>query len=229
MFLDAWLGLFVWGTLAVLVLLFLVLASLAAIAYGVHLQRKGRSRAFWLLVLPSAAFLAAVAAMANHLLVDQRATKQIVLDLRRPQSEILGDLADVCASRVSDGHCGSGQFKLNVVLIFPEGKELAIQPSSILGSSNSDGSFNYISILGSTSMPLSAGHDLLVANAALLSGADDLEAKMRIAEASNWVLTRNNSNVYSEVRQVHIRPGFALQFRKNVDRIYLDYSILPTR
>jgi len=225
MFLDAALGLLIWGTFGIGLLVLLVLGAFTGILYGIKERRSGKRLVFWLVTLPLATLLVAIAVAVALVLVDDRTEKHLVLDLRKSPDALLADLAGACASTANDDHCDSNRYKLNATLVFRDGRQVSITPTSIRWSQAPTNSWKYILLMGSKAMTLDEGRAFLLSHSSLLSEEADDETKRRIVEAVEWLGRRNDRVVYSEVLNVPLRAGFSLQLRKNIDRVSVDFSL----
>ena len=77
MFLDAALGLLVWGTVGIGLHVLLVLGAFTGLLYGIKRRRSGKRLVFWLVTLPSATLLVAIAVAVALVLVDARTEKHL--------------------------------------------------------------------------------------------------------------------------------------------------------
>ncbi len=149
MFLDAWLGLAFAGTVAVIILSALLLASVFVIVYGFQ-TRRGRPIAGTLIFACGTFFLIAIVVLSIYAFGEHRADKQVVLDLRKPQSAMLTDLAKSCARKITKESCDSTLYKLSALIIFKDGLQLSVPLSDIHWSAGVDQPFGYISLSRNT-------------------------------------------------------------------------------
>jgi hypothetical protein len=228
LFLDSWLALATFGPISILAVLFLLLASGIAFVSGIQLRKKGRVMFPWLLTLPAAMLLVSIAAVSIYILSDHRSHKQVVLDLRVSQSAMLMSLISSCTSKPTDGHCDSTRYVFDALVIFPDGLRLSIAASSIHWSLGSDQKFKYISLMDTTSLSLQSSRRLLLDHAAAFSGKASTEKKKKIEAVGEWLLDccKNNA-VYSEVNSINLTSNLELEFRKNIDQVWVAYSITP--
>jgi hypothetical protein len=225
MLLDAALGLSVWGVTFLGVLPLLVLVSVVALIYAVRAWRARRARLAWGLAIPAAAALACLTVGAFSLLVDHRPDKEVLIDLRKPKAVMLQDVARSCASKPDDDHCDSSRYSLRATVVFPEGLQFAVEASDVRWGPVEDKSFAYISVMTSNSMTLHAAREVLRNHGSLLSLGATAKTQEELKSTQEWLSKPNGQKLYSEVRSVKLRPYFSLVFRKNVDRVAVDYSI----
>lgn len=225
MFLDSWLGLAIWGTVFFGVLLVSVVLSIAGLVYAAKLRREGRGVTFWLIASPLSALLVALCAGVIYIFFDHRIDRHVVLDLGKPRQEILAELIKNCTSSIEDDHCDTKRYNLMVTIIFQDGLTLEVVPKSVHWPSISNQAFGRVSLMGATAMSLQSGRNLMLEHASKFSVNADPKTKKRIAEVESWLTVPNNNAVYSESWGVEVRPGLDLEFRKNVDRVSIDYSI----
>jgi amino acid transporter len=225
-FLDAALGLSVWGAIFIFVILFLLLGSGTVLAYGLRLRKKDRKLLSWLLVLPSVILLAGIAAFFIHAFSDFRTHRQIVLDLRKPQSAILMDLRSACPYEPNSPSCDLTRYIFDVIVIFPDSLQLSVTANTVEWSVNENKTLSYIVLMSSKSLSLPAGRDLLLQHAASFSKDSDTETKQKIEAIGEWIVECCKDNaVYSEVNSIRLRPYLNLEFRKNIDHVRVDYFI----
>lgn len=227
MFLDAWLGLAVAGTIAVVVLVALALTSFFAIAHGFRIRgtKPIRGKIIATIGLIS---LATIFALSIHALGEHRSEKQVVLDLRKSKSEVLLELAMSCERKITDDACDSTRHKLSAIIIFEDGLQLPVSPSEIHWHKGVDQSFGYISLLGAHNLPLTSGKDILMSNSSFLSTTSSPKIHQDISHAREWLTKAGSSVGYSELLSIELRPGFSMQFRKNKSQVSIDYSITST-
>jgi hypothetical protein len=226
MFLDTALGLYLWGFTFLGVLSLLVLASAIALIYAVRAWRARRALA-WGLAIPATTALACLTVGAYSVLVEHRPDKEVLIDLRKSKAVMLQDMVSSCASMPDDDHCDSNRYSMRATVVFPEGLKLAVKASDIRWALIEDKSFAYISVMTSNSMTLDAARDILKNQGAMLLTGATAHEQEELTSAQEWLSKPNGQKVYSEVRSVKLRPYFSLVFRKNVDRVAVDYSITP--
>ncbi|PTT20338.1 hypothetical protein DBR12_09735 [Acidovorax sp. HMWF029] len=227
MFLDAWLALYLGGIGALVLLLLLVFMGGCGLVLGYRLRRLGRRSAASIATLLSMSLLVATTAFVGAALIDSRVEKHLVLDLRRTSSLLLADLITNCAKNRDDENCDSNRFTFNVTVVFATGEQVSIAPTSIYWSRTSATTVGYIKLMTSDSMTPSQGREALLDHAALLAHQANDAVQVKIDHAEKWLGQRNNHVAYSETLEVPLRPELRLVFRKNFDRIYMDYALTP--
>jgi hypothetical protein len=227
MFLDAALGLYLWGGIFLGVLSLLVLVSVFALSYAVRVWRAGRKKLAWALAIPAAAVLSSITAGGVSVLLDHRPDRNVLMDLRTPRAEMLQNLARSCAAKPDDDHCDSSRYALRATVILPDGVKFAVTASDIRWFPSQEKAFAYISVMGSNPMTLDAARVSLKDHVVLFSTEAGPQTQEKIKSTQEWLSKPNGQKVYSEVHSVELRPYFAMIFRKNVDRVAIDYSITP--
>ncbi|MDB5966798.1 MAG: hypothetical protein JWQ72_3298 [Polaromonas sp.] len=228
MFLDAATGSYLWGITLLGVSSLLVLLSVVALICAGRAWKACRTRLAWGLTIPAAAALACLTLGAFSLLVDHRLDKEVLIDLRKPKTVMLQDVARICVSKQDDDHCDSRQYSLQANVVFPEGLKLAVKASDIRWAPIGDKSFAYISVMTSNALTLHAARQALRDHWSLLSTGATAKTQEELQSMQEWLSRPNDQKLYSEVRTLKLRPYFSLVFRKNVDRVALDYSITST-
>lgn len=232
MFLDAWLGLALWGTAIFGVCVLVAIACVTALVYATRLAKRGLRLKALIFAMPSAAILAIVAGAILVAFTDRRTEREIVIDLRKPQREVALHLKGDCSLRGQTQNtyptlfCDS-HYKWKAEIIIASGDHLLIDAGSIMWNEDFRTTGSYVSLMAANSMSLKCGHQVLMAHRELLKAEGNAEVRAAFEKAAAWILVPNDSRLVSEMNIVRIRPELSLQLRKNVDRINVDYTLVP--
>jgi hypothetical protein len=228
-FLDAWLGLAIWGPVVLLVILLVVpvlgFTLFRAVVRCRRLLHEGEPEQAMLEAVLVVLFCVPIVAIFSSFFVDTREERHLVLDLRKTQRALLTELRR-CAYG-SDTYCDSDRYSVTALIILPEGLRLSIRTESLHWSLQ-DGSTVSIQVrdADASELTLQAAHQLLMQYVKALPDRRDAEMLGHIDEVSARLLRCcKGSEVYSEASGIQLTPQFGLQFYKNVDQVAVEYVV----